>query len=233
MTYPWKIAGKACLIPVSFLVNGEAVIIPPATPKTVEVYTPAGTTVGITSSEFVQANSVLNVLIPDTSNATLTPTTRQVEVEFPSLGYLFKAEYKLTPRIASTVSHRDILAFIGVEEAEFPEADADYVSAYWFLLDQYPTLFATNPIAANNAVVAQTVLDSISAIRSRLWLKNTDGSISVSRSLDFEALEKRARSALGKNLGSAVAGFSDTELSTSFGSTQILFAPRTDPITGV
>ncbi len=233
MTYPWKIAGKACLIPVSFLVNGEAVVIDPTTSKTVEVYTPAGTTVPITSSTFAQGNSALNVLIPDTSNVATTPTTRQIEVDFPSLGYSFKAQYKLTPRIASTVGHNDILAFIGVDEAEFPEADADYVSTYWALLDQYPNLFDLNPIAANNVVVAQTVLDSMGAIRNRLWVKNTDGSISVSRSVDFAALEARAHEAVGKNLRLAVAGFSDVELATAFSSTQVLFAPRTDPITGV
>ncbi len=233
MHYPWKVAGKACVIPVTFLVNGEAVPIDPATPKTVELYTPAGVTFPVTSSSFVNANSVLNVLVPDTSNLAIAPTTRQVEVEFPSLGYLFKTSYRLTPRIPSTVQHSNILNFIGVNESEFPEEDADPVLAYWDLIDQHPTLYDTNPVAADEAVVAQTVLRSISAISNRLWVKNTDGSISVSRSIDLTGLQNRARAALGRALGKAIPGFVATDGATAFGATQILFAPRTDPVTGV
>ena len=229
MTYPWKVAGKACLIPVSFLVNDEAVVIDPAMVKVVEVYTPAGILIPTTSSTFISGNSALNVLIPATSNMTLTPTTRQVEVEFPSLGYTFRTSYRLTPRIASTISHTDILAFIGVEASEFPEQNTDCISAYWDLITQYPNLYTTNSIAADAAVVAHTVLQSLIAISNRLWIKNTDGSISVTRALNITALELRARAQLGNALSKAVPG----QVGLGFGSTQILFAPRTDPLTGI
>lgn len=233
MTYPWKVAGKACLIPVPFLIDGEPIVVDPTTSKVVEIYTPAGIVISPSSSTFDQGNSVLNVQIAAGDNTTTTPTTRQVEVEFPSLGYLFKATYKLTPRISSAISHKDILAFIGVNESEFPEQDADYVSAYWELFNKYPTLYGTNPIAADACVVAQTVLQSLNAVSNRLWTKNTDGSISVSRALNIEALEARARAQLGSSLAKAVPGLSAGELGTAFGATQILFATRVDPLTGI
>lgn len=143
--------------------------------------------------------------------------------------------YRLLPWVPVTVYPDTVRSYVGLDPTELPDGDLDVTSA---LLDVEAEVGQTELAAAlisgtqleryaNRAVLARTVLNSLTAIRSRYLLRHTDGSINAQRGeLDIKDLETRAQ----RDLAEA----KDLLLGRPPTAEAMMYIPTlTDPITGV
>lgn len=142
--------------------------------------------------------------------------------------------YRVIPYLNYDATVDDVRSFFGLDEGELPNGDVDLFAAYIAVEEAATrTVFETALVSgdrrqhqANNAIIAQAALLAIPALRQRLLLRHTDGSINAQRTpINWEALEGHARAQLNAALD--VVG---NRLAPVFGG---FVAPALlDPITG-
>jgi len=117
--------------------------------------------------------------------------------------------YRVIPYLNYDATNEDVRAFFGLDAGELPDGDIDLFTAYMAVEEAANrTLFEAALISgdrrqhqANKAIIAQAGLLAIPALRQRLLLRHTDGSINAQRTpIDFEALAEHARAQLNAAL---------------------------------
>ena len=144
--------------------------------------------------------------------------------------FLIQHVYRITEFLNLGVTESDVRAFLGVDNGELSDDHIDLVSAYLTLdgtIDLATELAGDNHRYAEQAIVAQAVLDLIPSLNQRISKVETDGTNSVTRfALDIADIEMRARAQLSHALTNLSA-----ETPTTFA--PVRFTVRTDPLTGV
>lgn len=179
------------------------------------------------------------ILIPAAANALGTGRFTKRTVVLTATKTLrpvfINVAYRLTPWLNTTVTPDRVRAFIGVDNGELPDDDVDIVTAYFDVEDELtePTLTAAlsadnaDERAANDAILAQTVLNLLPSLPLRLSQSESNGVFQVQRpKIDLAELERRASGLLADALDTVSARIvADPDI--------LLVVTTVDPITGV
>lgn len=179
-------------------------------------------------------DSTLLVLVAAAQNAiakTVEKRTLIVEGMAGGLPFSIRTNYLLTAFLNYIVEPSDVRTFLGVDEGELPDAEIDLDKAYLHLaplvdLDTLNAAFVTDPVEANDAVLAQAVIDLMPSLQARISMMDTDGTSKAQRfPLDLAALEGQARDLRAKSI---IAITSPPAVTPSL----VAFSTRPDPFTG-
>lgn len=126
----------------------------------------------------------------------------------------------------------DVRKYIGANESELPDDDIDLVEAYievakMVTVEALVSKLQTDPLQAENALLAYAVLSVIPSLKSRMAQEQADGVLSFTRPdlRNFDELRVEARSMLDNFvLNTAGQSLGDTPL--------LAFGTRPDVITG-
>lgn len=142
--------------------------------------------------------------------------------------------YRLSPFINMTASPSDVRAYIGCDDGELPDSDIDMFNAYFAVVDTagrdtINTALSTGTsqeLQANQAIIAQAILNCLPSLQARISKTTNDGTISITRfNLNFDELRASARDKLDRALNTILGRDTSTRLVFVVGT-------RTDPITG-
>jgi hypothetical protein len=147
----------------------------------------------------------------------------------------FNIPYRLTPWLNTTVDAGAVRNFIGVDIGELPDDSIDIPAAYFDVEDDITEVLLSAALqandaserSANNAILAQAVINVLPGLSLRISQNESNGVFSVARpKIDLAELERRAR-----ELYSDSADLVGARLETSH--TILLVVATVDPMTGV
>lgn len=205
----YRTAGASAAVPIRFKV-GELDRVPDPGSVTWTLRAPDGTPL-VANQALAVSGSTAGIVVDATHNATTQRIEHRVlEVNFSSSGHPYRMVlvYKLIPWLPTWVQPAEVRSLVGLNVGELPDEEVDIPGAYMDLedllgADTLAGLFQTSPLDANNAVLYQAALASLSSAELRVAKSSTDGPLNFQRfpNVDWERLRGELRTKLASVLG--------------------------------
>lgn len=235
----YKLAGKDVTIWVSFQVNGD-----PAIPDVGSVtYTlrdhlgvemTGQTDVPVTTDATTTGVSITLPASANTITQSLERRTLVVNWTKGGAPQVIRIPYWLHNWLNHSVTPDQVRSFIGINRDELPDEEIDLVRAYFKVEDLLTKTVLENALSgdpretqlAEDAILAQAVLDLSPSLKARTAQRLTDGTIGFDRPKidDFDLVMSRAREMLEAAISELTGSSTDTPI--------VIFGVRPDAITG-